>query len=43
MEKFGEMHGFHGEDNITELYTRMLGFIGSSIGPGAAVKGEGGN
>lgn len=34
LEKAGEMHGFYDEANITELYTKMLGFIGSSIGPG---------
>jgi dipeptidyl aminopeptidase/acylaminoacyl peptidase len=34
LEKSGEMHGFYDEDNITELYTKMLEFIGSSIGPG---------
>jgi dipeptidyl aminopeptidase/acylaminoacyl peptidase len=29
-----EMHGFYDEANVTELYTTMLQFIGSSIGPG---------
>jgi hypothetical protein len=28
------MHGFYDEGNITELYTKMLQFIDSSIGPG---------
>ncbi|WEN14762.1 prolyl oligopeptidase family serine peptidase [Rhodanobacter sp. AS-Z3] len=39
MEKAGEMHGFYDEDNITELYTKMLEFIGSSIGPGVTDDG----
>jgi dipeptidyl aminopeptidase/acylaminoacyl peptidase len=34
LEKPGEMHGFYDEGNITELYAKMLDFIGSSIGPG---------
>jgi dipeptidyl aminopeptidase/acylaminoacyl peptidase len=34
LEKPGEMHGFYDEDNITELYEKMLEFIDSSIGPG---------
>jgi dipeptidyl aminopeptidase/acylaminoacyl peptidase len=34
LEKPGEMHGFYDEANITELYEKMLDFIGSSIGPG---------
>jgi dipeptidyl aminopeptidase/acylaminoacyl peptidase len=34
LEKTGEMHGFYDEANITELYTKMLEFIGSNIGPG---------
>lgn len=34
LEKPKEMHGFYDEGNITELYTKMLDFIGSSIGPG---------
>jgi dipeptidyl aminopeptidase/acylaminoacyl peptidase len=33
-----EMHGFYKESNITELYTRMLQFIGASIGPGQTGK-----
>jgi dipeptidyl aminopeptidase/acylaminoacyl peptidase len=36
LEKPGEMHGFYDEANITELYTKMLDFIGSNIGPGVA-------
>ncbi|OOG49069.1 alpha/beta fold hydrolase [Rhodanobacter sp. C01] len=32
--KPNEMHGFYDETNNTELYTKMLEFIGSSIGPG---------
>lgn len=35
-----EMHGFYNEANVTELYTRMLSFIGASIGPGAADPGK---
>ncbi|OOG53579.1 alpha/beta fold hydrolase [Rhodanobacter sp. C03] len=34
IEKPCEMHGFYDEANITELYTRMLQFVGSSIGAG---------
>lgn len=34
LEKPDEMHGFYDEANITELYTQMLQFIGSNIGPG---------
>ncbi|HET6807124.1 MAG TPA: prolyl oligopeptidase family serine peptidase [Frateuria sp.] len=34
LEKPDEMHGFYDEDNITELYTRMMEFIEASIGPG---------
>ena len=34
LEKPGEMHGFYDEANRTELYTKMLQFIGSNIGPG---------
>ncbi|MEO5812551.1 MAG: alpha/beta fold hydrolase [Rhodanobacter sp.] len=30
-----EMHGFYDEANLAELYTRLLQFLGSSIGPGA--------
>ena len=30
-----EMHGFYDEANLTELYTRVLQFLGSNIGPGA--------
>ena len=33
-----EMHGFYDETNITELYTRMLQFIGANIGPGVTGK-----
>ena len=29
-----EMHGFYGEANLAEFYTRVLQFLGSSIGPG---------
>jgi len=36
LEKPGEMHGFYDEANVTELYQKMLDFIGSSIGPGVA-------
>jgi dipeptidyl aminopeptidase/acylaminoacyl peptidase len=32
--KPGEGHGFYDEANVTELYTRMLQFIGANIGPG---------
>jgi dipeptidyl aminopeptidase/acylaminoacyl peptidase len=38
LEKPGEMHGFYDEHNIAEFYTRMLEFIGSSIGPGEVAK-----
>lgn len=34
MLKPDEMHGFYDEENVTELYTRLLQFIGASIGPG---------
>jgi dipeptidyl aminopeptidase/acylaminoacyl peptidase len=34
IDKPGEMHGFYDEANVTEFYTTMLQFIGSSIGPG---------
>ncbi|MEO7052462.1 MAG: prolyl oligopeptidase family serine peptidase [Rhodanobacter sp.] len=37
LEKPGEMHGFYDEANITELYTKMLEFVGANIGPGVAV------
>jgi dipeptidyl aminopeptidase/acylaminoacyl peptidase len=40
LEKPGEMHGFYDEANITELYTRMLEFIDSSIGPGSTAKAD---
>jgi len=33
--KPGEMHGFYDEANRTELYTDLLQFIGTNIGPGA--------
>jgi dipeptidyl aminopeptidase/acylaminoacyl peptidase len=36
MDKPGEMHGFYSEANLTELYTTLVQFVGSSIGPGAA-------
>jgi dipeptidyl aminopeptidase/acylaminoacyl peptidase len=36
LERPGEMHGFYDEGNVTELYTKMLEFIGSNIGPGVA-------
>jgi dipeptidyl aminopeptidase/acylaminoacyl peptidase len=39
LEKPGEMHGFYDEANVTELYTTMLQFIGSSIGPGVTGAG----
>jgi dipeptidyl aminopeptidase/acylaminoacyl peptidase len=29
-----EMHGFYDEANLTELYTRIVQFLGTSIGPG---------
>jgi dipeptidyl aminopeptidase/acylaminoacyl peptidase len=32
--KPNEMHGFYDEANRTELYTQLLQFIASSIGPG---------
>ncbi|WP_254422957.1 alpha/beta fold hydrolase [Rhodanobacter sp. B05] len=38
MLKPDEMHGFYNEANVTELYTRMLQFIGASIGPGMTGK-----
>ena len=31
-----EMHGFYNEANRTELYQKLLQFIGASIGPGTA-------
>ncbi|MEO8810841.1 MAG: prolyl oligopeptidase family serine peptidase, partial [Rhodanobacter sp.] len=34
MLKPDEMHGFYDEADVTELYTRMLQFIGANIGPG---------
>jgi len=37
MDKPEEMHGFYSETNITELYTRVVQFLGASIGPGVAV------
>jgi dipeptidyl aminopeptidase/acylaminoacyl peptidase len=40
LEKPGEMHGFYDEANITELYTRMLEFIDSSIGPGSTAEAD---
>lgn len=36
LEKPGEMHGFYDENNIAELYTKMLEFIDSSVGSNAA-------
>ena len=33
--KPGEMHGFYDETNITELYTKLVQFLGANIGPGA--------
>jgi dipeptidyl aminopeptidase/acylaminoacyl peptidase len=39
MDKPGEMHGFYDEANLTELYTNLVQFVGSSIGPGVAVAG----
>jgi dipeptidyl aminopeptidase/acylaminoacyl peptidase len=30
-----EMHGFYDEANITELYTKLVQFVGANIGPGA--------
>ena len=45
MDKPGEMHGFYSEANLTELYTTLVQFVGSSIGPGvtAASQSSGGN
>ncbi len=37
MDKPNEMHGFYDEGNLTELYTNLVQFVGSSIGPGVAV------
>lgn len=34
LEKPGEMHGFYDEANITELYTKLIQFVSSNIGPG---------
>jgi len=39
MDKPGEMHGFYDEANLAELYTNLVQFVGSSIGPGVAVAG----
>ena len=39
MDKPGEMHGFYDEVNLTELYTNLVQFVGSSIGPGVIVAG----
>ncbi|MBB6188602.1 alpha/beta fold hydrolase [Rhodanobacter sp. MP7CTX1] len=39
IEKPGEMHGFYDEANLTELYTNLVQFVGSSIGPGVAMAG----
>lgn len=39
LEKPGEMHGFYDEGNVAELYSRMIEFVDSSIGPGSASKG----
>jgi len=33
LEKPREMHGFHAEDDVAELYRRMIEFIDVSIGP----------
>jgi dipeptidyl aminopeptidase/acylaminoacyl peptidase len=41
LEKPNEMHGFYDEGNITELYTKMLEFIGASIGPGVTSSADG--
>jgi dipeptidyl aminopeptidase/acylaminoacyl peptidase len=43
LEKPKEMHGFYDEGNIGELYTKMLDFIGSSIGPGVTGSSAGEN
>lgn len=40
LEKPGEMHGFYDEANVTELYTKMLDFIGANIGPGVTGPGN---
>lgn len=40
LEKPGESHGFYDEANVTEMYTRLLQFIGSSIGPGVTSTGS---
>jgi len=37
LDKPDEMHGFYSEANLTELYTMLVQFVGSSIGPGVAV------
>jgi dipeptidyl aminopeptidase/acylaminoacyl peptidase len=37
LEKPDEMHGFYGEANVAELYTKLVQFVASSIGPGAMV------
>ena len=34
MDKPNEAHGFYDEANLTELYTKMVQFIGTYIGPG---------
>ena len=37
LDKPEEMHGFYSEANLTDLYTRLVQFLGASIGPGVAV------
>jgi dipeptidyl aminopeptidase/acylaminoacyl peptidase len=34
-----EMHGFYSEANVTELYTRLVQFLGVNIGPGVVASG----
>jgi dipeptidyl aminopeptidase/acylaminoacyl peptidase len=36
-----EMHGFYDEANRTELYTRLVQFVGASIGPGTVAPAAG--
>ena len=34
LDRPGEMHGFYDEANLADLYSRLVQFVGSSIGPG---------
>lgn len=37
MDKPEEMHGFYSEANVSELFTRVVQFLGANLGPGVSV------